>query len=175
MRIPWLFPNTKEKFPRIPEVFHIFPQSRHTVFLFSMISRLRFTSFSRFSAEIRDTKNRRRFHSSDETRCQCVLVRAWYIYWSCGIKRLRVALWERRWKRWRSTSACRLKRFSISARAFDAHYQAFLFYSGARYIHNPFRSNGTPMPRLEPPAFLICLGHIVVLRLTKSRWQDSIN
>lgn len=40
---------------------------------------------------------------------------------------------------------------------------------------NPFRSNGTPIPRLEPPAFLICLGHIVVLRLTKFQRQDSIN
>lgn len=174
MRIPWFFQTQKRNsqefqrlsifFQRVDILYFSFPWYRDCV-----------SSFSRFSAEIRDAKNRRRFHSSDETRCRCVLVRAWYIYWSCGIKRLRVALWERRWKRWRSTSACRLKRFSISARAFDAHYQAFLFYSGARYIHNPFRSNGTPMPRLKPPAFLICLGHIVVLRLTKSRWQDSIN
>jgi len=107
--------------------------------------------------------------------------RAWYIYWSCGIKRLRVALWGRRWKRWRSTSARRLKRFSISARAFDAHYQAFLFYSGTRYIRDqPFSLNGTPIPRPKPPVFLICLGivcwgHIVVLRLTKFQRQDWIN
>lgn len=152
MRIPWFFQVRKYLWEF--KVFHVFPVDT-LCFSFSWY-RDCVSSFSRFSAETRDAKNRRRFHSSDETRCWCASVRAWYIYWSCGIKRLRVALWERRWKRWRSTSACRLKRFSISARAFDAHYQAFLFYSGARYIHNPFRFNGTPMPWLVPPAFLIC-------------------
>lgn len=51
----------------------------------------------------------------------------------------------------------RLKRSSISARAFDAHYQAFFFHSAARYMSDPFGHDGSADTGARP-AFLICFG-----------------